>query len=170
MNGVTDGPKLQIPPSEVQGGRTPCLAGQMDQLTPSWQQHGMTYDSSGENPFTGIAWPEQKDGIWQFPIPTVYSPAFVSAGFSPLVKAMDYNFWFKFNEATEDPASQPQLTQIVLDTYRYMYQQTYNGNRAPILVANHFNDWNGNSFNPAALQFMQETAASRRRSARPTRT
>ena len=69
---------------------------------------------------------------------------------------MDYNFWFKFNEATEDPASQPQLTQIVLDTYRYMYQQTYDGNRAPILVANHFNDWNGNSFNPAALQFMQE--------------
>ena len=156
VNGVTDGPKLQVPPGEVQGGRTPCLTGQMDQLTPAWSQHGMSYDSSGENPFTGIAWPEQRDGIWQFPIPTVYSPAFVQAGFSPLIKAMDYNFWFKFNEATEDPASQPQLTQIVLDTYRYMYQQTYNGNRAPILVANHFNDWNGNSFNPAALQFMQE--------------
>lgn len=146
-----------MPSAEVKGGRTPCLAGQFDQLTPSWLSHGMTYDSSGESPYTGISWPTEENGVWQFPIPTIYSQAFADAGFSPLVKAMDYNFWFKFNQATEQPESAPQLTQLVLDTYRFMYQQAFDDNRAPILIANHFNDWNGNSFNPAALQFMTET-------------
>lgn len=157
VDGITDGPDLKVPSSEVKGGRTPCLAGQFDQLTPSWLSHGMTYDSSGESPYTGISWPKKENGVWQFPIPTIYSQAFADAGYSPLVKAMDYNFWYKFNEAQEQPETQPKLTQLVLDTYRFMYQQAYNDNRAPILIANHFNDWNGNSFNPAALQFMTET-------------
>jgi hypothetical protein len=157
VNGITDGPDLKIPASEVQGGRTPCLAGQFDQLSPSWLAHNMTYDSSGESPYTGISWPTQENGVWQFPIPTVYSKAFEDAGYTPLVKAMDYNFWYKFNKAVEQPETAAQLTQIVLDTYRFMYQQTYNDNRAPILIAHHFNDWNGNSFNPAAKQFLIET-------------
>ncbi len=157
LNNLPDAPALQVPASEVKGGRTPCLAGKFDQLTPAWKAHNMIYDSSGENAFTGIAWPQQESGIWQFPIPTIYSKPFVDAGFKPLIKAMDYNFWFKFNKATEDPSTAPKLTEITLDTYRYMYQRTFNGNRAPVLIANHFNDWNGNSFNPAALQFMTET-------------
>lgn len=156
-NGLTDGPELRVPATEVKGGRTPCLAGRFDQLTPSWVAHSMTYDSSGENDFTGIAWPQQRDGVWQFPIPTVYAPPFAAAGFSPLIKPMDYNFWHKFNGAREEPATQPELTEMVLDTYRFMYDQAHAGNRAPIIVANHFNDWNGNAFNPAAHQFLTET-------------
>jgi hypothetical protein len=156
-NSGLSGPEFRVPATAVKGGRTPCLAGKFDQLTPSWKQHGMTYDSSGENSFTGIAWPRREDGIWQFPIPTVYSPAYVAAGFKPLVKAMDYNFWVKFNNAKEQPATQPKVTRMVLDTYRFMYEQAYRGNRAPILIANHFNDWNGNSFNPAVRDFMAET-------------
>ena len=37
-----------------------------------------------------------------------------------------------------------------MTTYKFMYDQTYNGNRAPVLIANHFNNWNGDSFNPPA--------------------
>ena len=37
-----------------------------------------------------------------------------------------------------------------------MCDQAYNGNRAPILIANHFNKWNGDSFNPPAMDFMKE--------------
>lgn len=157
LDNLPDAPDLNIPVDEIKGGRTPCLAGQFDQLTPAWKSHGWIYDSSGENPFTGISWPQQQDGIWQFPIPTVYSPDFDVAGWkNPLVKAMDYNFWVKYNDGVEDPSSQPELTKKVVDTYNYMYDQAYNGNRAPILIANHFNNWNGNSFNPATLQFMTE--------------
>ena len=35
-----------------------------------------------------------------------------------------------------------------------MCDQAYNGNRAPVLIANHFNNWNGDSFNQPAMEFM----------------
>lgn len=156
-NEFVDAPDLVFPPTEIKGGRTPCLAGQFDQLTQSWKSHAMTYDSSGENEFSGVAWPQLEEGIWQFPIPTVYSQAYVDAGWgNGMVKAMDYNFWYKFNDATEEPDTAGELTPMVLSTYEYMYQRAFEGNRAPIIVANHFNDWNGNSFNPATLQFMAD--------------
>ena len=28
------------------------------------------------------------------------------------------------------------------------------GNRAPLVIANHFNNWSGNAFNPATADFM----------------
>jgi hypothetical protein len=37
-----------------------------------------------------------------------------------------------------------------------MYHEAYRGNRAPVLIANHFNTWNGDSFNQPALEFMSE--------------
>ena len=65
--------------------------------------------------------------------------------------AMDYNFWVKFNGAKDQPDTAPQLRQIVAQTYDYMYDEAYNGNRAPVLIANHFNTWNGDSFNPTGV-------------------
>ena len=154
INGLTDAPDLQIPVSEVKGGRTPCLSDIWNQVNPAWKDHGMTYDSSQPGPRDGIYWPQRVDGVWEFYMPLVYS-----AGLGGKVTAMDYNFWVKFNGAKNDPASASVLTPKVLDTYRYMYNQAFNGNRAPVLIANHFNDWNGNSFNPATDQFMKETCA-----------
>ncbi len=151
LNGYADAPDLQVPTSEVKGGRTPCLEGNWEDLVPAWQAHGMTYDSSLPAPYNGIAWPEKKDGIWEFWMPQVYSP-----GFDGMTTAMDYNFWVKFNGGQEEPATAPELRGIVKGTYEYMYDQAYNGNRAPILIANHFNKWNGDSFNPPAMEFMQE--------------
>lgn len=153
IDGISDAPDLVFPPSEIKGGRTPCLAGQIDQLMPAWQAHGMTYDSSLPAPRDGIFWPERLDtGIWEFYMPQVYS-----AGLGGKVTAMDYNFWVKYNGAQKDVDVAADLTPKVLDTYRYMYDQAYNGNRAPVLIANHFNDWGGNAFNPATAQFMSET-------------
>ncbi len=113
----------------------------------------MTYDSSMPAPRDGIFWPERLDsGIWEFYMPQVYS-----AGLGGKVTAMDYNFWVKYNGAQRGDDVAAALTPKVLDTYRYMYDQAFAGNRAPVLVANHFNDWGGNAFNPATAQFMSET-------------
>ncbi|AZI57284.1 polysaccharide deacetylase [Nakamurella antarctica] len=151
INGLPDAPDLVIPASEVKGGRTPCLKHTWNQVVQSWKDNNMTYDSSDPAPRDGIFWPQRVDGIWEFYMPYIYSPAFGGK-----VTAMDYNFWVKFNGAKEEPQTQPELTQKVIDTYNFMYSEAYNGNRAPILVANHLNNWNGNSFNPAAKQFMSE--------------
>ena len=117
-------------------------------LIPAWKAHNMTYDSSMPAPQNGIYWPEKVDGIWEFYMPQVYSP-----GFEGMTTAMDYNFWAKFNSAKEEPDTAPELRDIVKKTYDYMFDQAYNGNRAPILIANHFNKWNGDSFNPVGHGF-----------------
>ena len=152
LNGYTDAPDLKVPVDEIKGGRTPCLTGSLPVLTPAWKAHNMTYDSSMPAPKNGIYWPrELVDGIWEFYMPQVYSP-----GFDSMTTAMDYNFWAKFNNAKEEPDTAPELRDIVKKTYDFMFDQAYNGNRAPILIANHFNKWNGDSFNPVAMDFMKD--------------
>jgi hypothetical protein len=151
LNGYTDAPDLTVPTDAIKGGRTPCLTGSLETLIPAWKAHNMTYDSSMPAPRNGIFWPERVDGIWEFYMPQVYSP-----GFEGMTTAMDYNFWAKFNGGKEEPDTAPELREIVKGTYEFMYDQAYNGNRAPILIANHFNKWNGDSFNPPAMDFMKE--------------
>ncbi len=151
INGLPDAPALTVPLDSIKGGRTPCLEGELDALIPAWKKHGMTYDSSINAPSPGLSWPAKLDGIWEFYMPYIYSP-----GFDGMTVAMDYNFWVKFNGGKDDPASAPELRQKVAATYEYMWDEAYNGNRAPILIANHFNKWNGDSFNPPAKDFMQD--------------
>ncbi len=151
LNGYTDAPDLKVPTDSIKGGRTPCLTGTLDTLIPAWKAHNMTYDSSMPAPKNGIYWPEKVDGIWEFYMPQVYSP-----GFDSMTTAMDFNFWVKFNDGKDEPETAPELREIVKKTYDYMYDQAYNGNRAPVLIANHFNKWNGDSFNPPAMDFMKE--------------
>ena len=151
LDGYTDAPDLTVPIDSIKGGRTPCLTGSLDTLIPAWKAHNMTYDSSMPAPKNGIYWPEKVNGIWEFYMPQVYSP-----GFDSMVTAMDYNFWVKFNGGKEEPDTAPELRDTVKKTYDYMYDQAYNGNRAPVLIANHFNKWNGDSFNPPAMDFMKE--------------
>jgi len=143
-------PTLTVPISSIKGGRTPCLEGQWDQLVPAWKKHKMTYDSSMNAPASGVYWPQKVDGIWEFYMPYVYSP-----GFEGMVVNMDYNMWVKYNGGKDEPETAPDLREKVYQTYEYIYQEAYHGNRAPVIVANHFNDWNGDSFNPAVLKFMQ---------------
>jgi len=150
INKLPDAPDLEVPTDTIKGGRTPCLTGTLDDLVPAWKNHGMTYDSSFSQG-SGIVWPTRQQGIWEFQMPYVYSP-----GFSDMVLAMDYNFWVKFNNGAEQPQTAPELRTKVKQTYDYMYDQTYNGNRAPLIIANHFNKWNGDSFNPPALEFMKD--------------
>jgi hypothetical protein len=87
-------------------------------------------------------------------MPYVYSP-----GFSDMVMAMDYNFWVKFNNGADQPASAPELRTKVRQTYDYMYDQTYNGNRAPLILGNHFNAWNNNAYEKALTSFLDDCAA-----------
>ncbi|MDQ6659155.1 MAG: polysaccharide deacetylase [Actinomycetota bacterium] len=143
-------PRLNVPAASFRGGRTPCLEGQWDQLVPAWKAHGFTFDSSMNNPVSGVNWPSYTDGIWEFYMPYVYSP-----GFGGMVVNMDYNMWVKFNGGKNQPATAPVLRDKVYQTYTSLYDATYHGNRAPLVIANHFNTWNGNSFNPATLKFMK---------------
>ena len=96
-------------------------------------------------------WPRKIRGIWEFPIPYVYSPPLKARQ-----TALDYNFWYTYNGAQDRPKDARKIRRIVRQTYEYMYQRAFDGNRAPLVIANHFNDWNNNAFNPATWDFMRK--------------
>jgi hypothetical protein len=142
---------LTVPASSVRGGRTPCLEGRPDQLEPALRARGFSYDSS--RTANGVGWPRRdRWGLWEFPL--AYVPL---AGTGSGVVSMDYNFWVKQTgnpPSTRDTAAN---SRQVLDTYRAMYAAAYRGNRAPLVLGNHFNSWNGNAYTRALATFVQET-------------
>jgi hypothetical protein len=150
---TASGQGLRIAGNMIKGGRTPCLEGKPDLLLPVLAKHGMTYEASQIS--DGLAWPEKRAGVWQFWMPLVRVPGLKNRK----VIMMDYNLWYAMNRARDDPARAAEFTAITLDTYRAAYQATLAGNRAPLVVGNHFNDWAGGAFTAAAEQFMGEVCA-----------
>jgi hypothetical protein len=144
------GKGLRIAGNMIKGGRTPCLEGKSVTLLPVLARRGMTYDASQIS--EGLAWPEKRDRVWQFWMPLVRVPALGNRK----VIMMDYNLWYAMNKAKDDPARAAEFTTITLDTYRSAYRAALAGNRAPLVVGNHFNDWAGGAFTAAAEQFMGE--------------
>jgi hypothetical protein len=147
-NQITDPRPLLPPLEEVRGGRTPCLEGRWDQLAAAWAEAGYRYDSSMVG--RGMAWPKVQHGVWEFPVPAVDAP-----GIGRVV-AMDYNLWVNMNGGRDEPDRADEMGRQVLDTYRHMYDVAFAGNRAPLVIGNHFNDWSGNAFNPAVADFIGE--------------
>jgi hypothetical protein len=141
---------LHVNPATIKGGRTPCLEGKFDQVMPALAAHGMTYDSSQVS--DGVAWPVQQHGVWEFWMPLIK----VSVLHGKKVIMMDYNLWYQLNGAQDDPSRSAAFKSVTLDTYRSAYTAALRGNRAPLVVANHFNDWAGRSFSDATEQFMGE--------------
>jgi hypothetical protein len=144
------GQGLRIAGNMIKGGRTPCLEGKFDQLLPVLGRRGMTYEASQIS--EGLAWPEKKHGVWQFWMPLVRVPALKNRK----VIMMDYNLWYAMNRAKDDPARSAEFTTITLDTYHAAYEAALAGNRAPLVVGNHFNDWAGGAFSTAAERFLGE--------------
>lgn len=142
-------PTLQVPAGTVQGGRTPCLEDRPEQLLPALRKLGLSYDSSGST--NGIAWPRKnRYGIWEFPLAYVPMP-----GHAGGVISMDYNFWVKQTGNPPSSANSETNERQVLATYQRMYQAAYHGNRAPLVLGNHFNDWNNNAYTAALAAFVR---------------
>ncbi|MCA1655135.1 MAG: polysaccharide deacetylase [Pseudonocardiaceae bacterium] len=141
---------LRVAEHTIRGGRTPCLEGDPAAYLPALGGRAMTYDTSMTS--EGVAWPELRDGIWEFWVPVVRVPALSGKK----VIMMDYNLWYSLNGARDEPARDAEFTAATLDTYRAAYQAAYNTNRAPLTVGNHFNDWSGGAFSRATEQFMNE--------------
>ena len=123
-------------------------------LFPALIAHNMTYDSS----FTeeGISWPKKSPqyGIWRLGMPT-----FPINGTGKQQITMDYNFYFTQRNASSagvTPEQSAADSAQVKATYDDMYNATFNGNRAPLILGNHFNEWNNNAYETALTSFVLE--------------
>nr|WP_323378481.1 hypothetical protein [Streptomyces smaragdinus] len=129
---------------ELAGGRAPCLEGQKN-LMKAAEDMGFRYDSSGVN---SQVWPSKRHGIWDLSLQNVPFP-----GRSFEVISMDYNFMSNQSGSAAAPVEQhaayeKQMREGLLAGF----ERAYNGNRAPLVVGNHFESWNGGAYMRAVEQ------------------
>jgi hypothetical protein len=177
-NGLTR-PRLDLTAADIHGERTPCLEGTPQALFPSLRSHGLEYDASFSR--TGLAWPTRTGptrtgptrtgptrtgptragGIWQLGMPVFPVHGTLPDGRTGVpVTAMDYNYYFTQRGASSSgltPEDSARDGRQVLATYRDMYHAAYAGNRAPLILGNHFNDWNGGAYVDALTTFVEQT-------------
>ncbi|MFF7030783.1 hypothetical protein ACFZAK_22860 [Streptomyces albidoflavus] len=124
---------------ELIGARTPCLEGQENFISAA-ADLGFRYDSSG---IGNQVWPGKKKGLWDIPLQLVPLPG---RAFETL--SMDYNFMVNQSGTTTqgDPAMHDTWGNQLRDGLIQAYDRAYQGNRAPLIIGNHFESWNGGAY------------------------
>ncbi|WP_335936787.1 hypothetical protein [Streptomyces sp. PTD5-9] len=129
---------------ELVGGRTPCLEGGKNMVAAA-RTMGFRYDSSGVGE---QVWPKRKGGVWDLPMQLVPVPG---REFETL--SMDYNFMFNQSGTTQgDPARHRHWGNQMRDGLLQAFDRAYDGNRAPLIIGNHFESWNGGTYMRAVEQ------------------
>ncbi|GAA2430037.1 hypothetical protein GCM10010405_11070 [Streptomyces macrosporus] len=133
---------------ELVGGRAPCLEGRAN-LLPAAREMGFRYDSSGSG--TQV-WPDKEGGLWDLPLQEVPMP-----GRSFETLSMDYNFLANQSGTVNgDPSQRAAWGRQMRDGLLLGFDRAYNGNRAPMIVGNHFEDWNGGVYMKAVEDVIKE--------------
>jgi hypothetical protein len=141
-------PPLPFTAHDIQGDRTPCLMGQRPVMLPVFKSYGFRYDASA----TGeLAWPQKEDGLWSFPLQRIKM-----TGTNHYVLSMDYNFFANQTDAVSVHGAaaehvERQSYQSLMDAYRAVDS----GNRAPLIVGNHFNDWSDGAYVRSLTDFVR---------------
>ncbi|MEW1889900.1 hypothetical protein [Streptomyces sp. IBSBF 3010] len=129
---------------ELVGGRTPCLEGRKNMVEAA-RTMGFRYDSSGVN---DQVWPQKKNGVWDLSMQLVPVPG---RAFETL--SMDYNFMFNQSGTTQgDPDKHAYWGNQMRDGLLQAFDRAYDGNRAPLIIGNHFESWNGGTYMRAIEQ------------------
>lgn len=100
----------------------------------------MRYDTSGIN---DQIWPKKELGLWDLSLQMVPVPG---RAFETL--AMDYNFMVNQSGTTSkgDPAMHEYWGKQMRDGLVKAFDRAYDGNRAPLIIGNHFESWNGGTY------------------------
>ncbi|WP_202511702.1 hypothetical protein, partial [Streptomyces sp. SID3343] len=152
-SGLTDVPALPFDyDKELIGGRAPCLEGQKELLSAA-PSLGFRYDAS--SPGGRQVWPARANGVWDLPLQQIPLP-----GRKFEVLSMDYNIMFNQSRTVKgDPAKFGEWEQQAYASYLAGFDRAYQGNRAPLLIGNHFEGWNGGIYMKAVERTMRTVCA-----------
>ncbi|MXM66358.1 hypothetical protein GR925_23750 [Streptomyces sp. HUCO-GS316] len=134
---------------ELVGARTPCLEGRKNFMKAA-RDMGFRYDSSGVNE---QVWPRKTDGLWDLSMQLVPFP-----GHSHEQLSMDYNFMVNQSgtRTQGDPGKHDLWGDQMRDGLLKGFDRAYNGNRAPLIIGNHFESWNGGTYMRAVEEVVEE--------------
>ena len=136
----------------IRGFRAPNL-GVNENLYKVLNEFRFSYDGSGVGKID--SWP-QKDGygIWHIPLGII----FLGENKKPVV-SMDYNLWARQSGDKEMAVKGTALWDTyyneVESAYMEYFNTNYNGNRGPIVIANHFSKWNDGVYWEAMKTFAE---------------
>ncbi|XAS76975.1 hypothetical protein V3G39_02755 [Dermatophilaceae bacterium Sec6.4] len=151
--GFTDLPSLPFDyRKELTGGRTPCLEG-FDNLRKAAADLGWRYDTSNAR---YPMWPLKVPGtkVWDISMQTVPMP-----GLRNGVLSMDYNYMANQSTVTNGPAAKrPGWRQQMVTSLIAGFDRSFNGNRSPLVIGNHFEHWNGGIYMEAVEEVMRTLA------------
>ncbi|WP_371497304.1 hypothetical protein OG871_15150 [Kitasatospora sp. NBC_00374] len=140
---------------ELIGSRTPCLEGQRG-LLPTAVKRNWKYDSSGVGGLQ--VWPQKIQGgaLWDMPLQSIPFP-----GHTFQVLSMDYNIMYNQSGSNTkgDPARHAAWQTQARDSYLAGFERAYNSNRAPLIIGNHFEEWNGGIYMNAVEEVLKTIAA-----------
>ncbi len=132
---------------ELIGARTPCLEGRTNFVRAA-SELGFRYDTSG---ISDQIWPKKELGLWDLSLQMVPVPG---RAFETI--AMDYNFMVnQSGTAKGDPAFHEYWGNQMRDGLLQAFKRAYHGNRAPLIIGNHFESWNGGTY----MRAIEETIA-----------
>ncbi|WP_031006581.1 hypothetical protein [Streptomyces sp. NRRL F-5727] len=133
---------------ELVGARTPCLEGRAN-FVKAASELGFRYDTSGVN---DQIWPKKDQGVWDLSMHLVPVPG---RAFQTL--SMDYNFLVNQSPGTTqgDPGMHRYWGDQMRDGLVQAFERSYRGNRAPVIIGNHFESWNGGTY----MRAIEETIA-----------
>ncbi|WP_030561218.1 polysaccharide deacetylase family protein [Streptomyces aureocirculatus] len=139
---------------ELIGARTPCLEGRTNFMRAA-RELGFRYDTSGVN---NQVWPKKKRGLWDLSMQLVPVPG---RGFETLT--MDYNFMVNQSGSTSqgDPDKHEYWGDQMRDGLIKGFKRAYNGNRAPLIIGNHFESWNGGTYMRAIEETIERVCTKR---------
>ncbi|MFI9648793.1 hypothetical protein ACIHAA_21120 [Streptomyces sp. NPDC052040] len=134
---------------ELIGGRTPCLEGRTNLLEAA-RELGFRYDASGVGQ---QVWPGKKDGLWDLSMQRVPFP-----GHSYEQVTMDYDFRAGQSGAQTqgDPDRFAEWGDQLRDGLLQGFRRAYDGNRAPLIIGNHFESWNGSTYMQALQEVVEQ--------------
>ncbi|MFF4504767.1 hypothetical protein [Streptomyces sp. NPDC001401] len=124
---------------ELIGARTPCLEGQKN-FVKAASRLGFRYDTSGVN---DQVWPKKREGLWDLSMQLVPFP-----GHPYEQLTMDYNFMVNQSgtQTQGDPDKFDYWGDQMRDGLLKGFRRAYQGNRAPLVIGNHFESWNGGTY------------------------
>ena len=132
---------------ELIGARTPCLEGRTNFVRAA-DELGFRYDTSGVN---DQIWPKKDLGLWDLSLQMVPVPG---RAFETL--SMDYNFMVNQSGTVKgDPSKHEFWGNQMRDGLLKAFDRAYDGNRAPLIIGNHFESWNGGTY----MRAVEETIA-----------
>lgn len=158
-NGLPGNVRMAFPLTSVKGFRAPQLS-ENSSMYKALRSASYAYDTSVSG--DGSIWPlKLSQGLWQFKLAELHIAGLNDPNGHPVdTLSMDFNFCVSQSaiytgkrECAYLPSRFVEFRQQMFDTYINYFEQSYNGNRAPVNIGHHFYDYQGGIYKQALWAF-----------------